>query len=87
MPRPRSFYERETKSTLPPPERREQSHVVQQGDSLIAIANRMYGRAEYEEDLWRMIAEANGVLDPFTFAEDFLGKRITIPAIPLPDFV
>ena len=39
---------------------RTHGHVVQQGETLAAIARRYYGRAAD----WRAIAEGNGIEDP-----------------------
>jgi hypothetical protein len=86
MARPRSIYERGTSSTLPPPERRERSHVVEQGESLITIANRMFSLEEYDPGLWREIGLVNRVDNPFTFDPDFVGERIRVPGRPLPAY-
>lgn len=85
--RPRSIYERFTGSTLPPPELREGSHVVEQGEGLISIANVEYGLREYDPDLWRGVAEKNGVENPFMTDTDYRGKAIRIAARKLPEFV
>lgn len=86
MARPRSIYERETNPTLPPPEFIERTHVVVEGETLISIAKLEYGLSEYDPDLLRLIVDANNIENPFTFAQDFRGKTIRIPARPLPDF-
>jgi nucleoid-associated protein YgaU len=87
MPRPRSIYERSTESSLPPPAFRERRHAVEQGESLISIANREYRLSEYDPDLWRGIGELNGVENPFTLATDFSGTALRIPAKQLPEFL
>lgn len=85
--RPRSIYEQRTTSTLPPPELRERRHVVEQGESLISIANREYGLSEYDADLWRNMGLANKVENPFTIDMDFRGEALRVPAPPLPEFL
>jgi nucleoid-associated protein YgaU len=87
MPRPRSIYERLTKPTVPPPSLRARSHVVLDGEVLISIATKEYGLQVYDPDLWRDMALANSVENPVTFSNDFLGKRIIIPAPALPGFI
>jgi len=87
MARPRSIYERKTSSTLPPPELRERLHRVVDNESLISVANKEYGLGEYDPDFWREVGTANHVTNPFTFAEDYLGQSIRIPARPLPSFI
>jgi nucleoid-associated protein YgaU len=87
MPRPRSFYERGTRSTLTPPERRERSHTVVQGETLVVVATVEYSLQEYRPELWRLIAEKNAVQDPFRFSMDLTGQSVRIPAEPLPDFL
>lgn len=84
MARPRSIFERFSKSTLPPPEYREQVAIVQEGDVLLALSNRAYFVEEYDPALWRGIGLANNVLNPFRFSDDFIGERIRIPSKPLP---
>lgn len=86
MPRPRSIYERKTVPVVPPPERRERDYMVKRGDSLLSVANKMYTNAEYNPDLWRLIADRNNVIDPMTFGDDFTGRIIRIPPEPLPAF-
>jgi hypothetical protein len=87
MPRNKSIFERFTKPTVPPPSLRARSHVVLDGEVLISIATKEYGLLEYSPDLWRSIALSNNVENPVTFSNDFLGKRIIIPAPALPGFV
>jgi hypothetical protein len=87
MARPRSIYERKTTSALPPPELREGSHVVAQGESLMSISVREYDLEEYNPDLWREVGLLNKVENPFTFDSDFRGVRLRIPPRPLPDFL
>ena len=86
MARPRSIYERFTKDVLPPPEFREGRHQVIQGESLISIANLEYSLEEYDPDRWRGVGLLNGVTNPFTFEQSFLGAIIRIPVPSLPDF-
>jgi hypothetical protein len=86
MPRPRSIYERQTTSVLPPPEYRERSHLVTENENLIVIASGEYGLEEYDSELWRLLGTTNKVLDPFTFDNDFTGLRVRVPARSLPPF-
>jgi hypothetical protein len=86
MSRPRSIYERFSSSTLPPPESRVRFHAVQQGESLISIANLEYSLAEYDPDLWRDMGIANLVQDPFTLDIAFRARSLRVLPRPLPDF-
>jgi hypothetical protein len=65
---------------------RERGHTVVEGESLISIANKEYSLDEYDPNLWRDMALANGVQNPFTFDGDFRGRQLSVPARPLPDF-
>lgn len=87
MARPQSIYERQTRSVIPPPDRRERSHLVKENERLIVIATVDYGLEEYDPDLWRLIGSTNNVIDPFTFTELFVGKHVRVPARPLPAFL
>ncbi len=49
------------------------SHLVLEGDSLASIATREYG----DPDVWRVIAEANGIDDPFRLRP---GRRLLVPS-------
>lgn len=49
------------------------THMVVAGDSLTSIAYREYGRP----DLWRALAEANGIDDPLRLTP---GRRVLVPA-------
>jgi nucleoid-associated protein YgaU len=57
----------------------DRDHTVAAGEDLIKIANEEYDLQKYSPDLWRTIAEVNGVENPFTFDQAFLGKKIRIP--------
>lgn len=48
-------------------------HVLSEGDTLPALAYREYGRP----DMWRALAEANGIDDPFRIR---LGSTVLLPA-------
>lgn len=49
---------------------------VKAGDTLPLIAREAYG----DPRLWRLIAEANGIDDPFRFPEpDDVGRLLLIP--------
>lgn len=87
MARPRSIFERFSTTTLPDPARSEGTYVVQEGDALIALANRLYTLEEYDPDLWRDLAIKNSIANPFTFDLDLLGQRIRVPSPPLPQFL
>ena len=89
MPRPQSIYERHTTSTIPPPEFRQRAHLVVDNETLIGIANVEHSLVEYDADLWRDMAIANNIQNPFTFTDDgeFLGERIVVPGKPLPEFL
>lgn len=50
------------------------AHVLVDGDSLHSLAFRAYGDA----DLWRVIAEANGIDDPLKLRP---GRRVLVPAL------
>jgi hypothetical protein len=86
MARPRSIYERRTTSTLPPPELREKLHRVVDQETLIGIANVEYLLQEYDPDRWREMAFLNGIDNPFSFVDEFIGQTIRVPAKPLPEF-
>ena len=49
------------------------------GEGLMKIANEEYDLQRYSPDLWRTIAEVNGIQNPLTFGQEFLGKGIRIP--------
>lgn len=53
-------------------------HVVAQGESLSAIATRVYN----DPSAWRPIAVMNGIDDPRTLA---IGQRLLIPMLPFRD--
>jgi hypothetical protein len=86
MARPRSIYERNTTSTIPPPEFREKLHQVHQGECLLSISNIEHQTVEYEPSSWREIGLANNVENPFVIDVDYLGRNLRIPSKPLPDF-
>jgi hypothetical protein len=65
---------------------RDRYHVVKFGEDLMSIATNEYGLTTYDPTAWRAIAAANSVANPFTFSQEFLGRRIRIPARPLPGF-
>ncbi|AWB22775.1 LysM domain-containing protein [Methylobacterium currus] len=53
-------------------------HTVAQGETLSAIAGRTYG----DPRLWRVLAVANGMDDPFDLRA---GRALVVPAIPYVD--
>jgi hypothetical protein len=89
MARPKSIFERQTTSTVPPPEFRQKVHLVEDNEVLIGIANKEYSLSEYDPNLWRDLGLANGIQNPFNFTDEaeFRGKQIILPAKPLPDFL
>jgi nucleoid-associated protein YgaU len=86
MARPRSIFEKFSSPVTPSAQTVTRFHLVTDGDTLESIASIAYGIEEYDPDLWRGIAAANGIQNPITFSADFLGQQIVIPALPLPDF-
>lgn len=86
MARPRSIFERFTSATIPPTGQQIGFHMVAQSETLMSIANVEYSLQEYDPDLWRGIAAANNIQNPFSFDFDFRGRNIRIPLPPLPDF-
>jgi nucleoid-associated protein YgaU len=81
-----SIFERLSKATPPSAQQITRYHLVTDGESLMSIANVEYGLEFYRPECWRVIANANGITNPSAFSSDYLGKRIIIPALPLPSF-
>jgi nucleoid-associated protein YgaU len=50
-------------------------HTVMDGETLHSIAFRYYGDSGY----WYQIAEANKIINPFSEAEFYVGRRLIIP--------
>lgn len=91
MSRPRSIFERFTKSTIPPPQLFEGTHVVASTEFAMGIANKEYGLQEYDPNPWREMLIINRVVDPFRLEAlpengGFRGRMLRIPPVKLPDF-
>lgn len=50
-------------------------HTIMDGETLQSIAFRYYGDSGY----WYQIAEANGIINPLSEKEIFIGRRLRIP--------
>lgn len=71
----KSVYEQFGHSTISGSDQTQRRHVVSGNETLPGIASDEY-RVEYDQELWRQIAEANGIddLDAIT-----VGTVLTIP--------
>jgi nucleoid-associated protein YgaU len=72
---PKSVYERLGKSTLVGVDKTARRHIYK-GSSLPAIAAHEYGTNQYDSELWRQLAEYNGIDDVYDIA---IGAVLTIP--------
>ncbi|MGH9821741.1 MAG: GPW/gp25 family protein [Blastocatellia bacterium] len=80
-----SIFGRLTQPANPQPNQRPRAHTVTATDEIVAVANQEYKLVTYDPDRWRGILDANGIENPFTMGEDYLGKRIVIPPPPAPN--